>query len=231
MKRGNLSLLTVFAAALSAFVATGCGPEYPNCDNDEDCHENEYCVNGQCQQCRGAEDCGPGQQCTGGRCEDIPGYCAGPTDCPAGQECVNNRCTPVEGYCTSSGDCPDGQECQNNRCVTSETQAACDLGTIYFEFDSSTLSSTARDTLQGTQGCMRERNLSGATVVGHTDPRGTEEYNLALGERRAQAVVRYLQSLGVARDALSANSMGEEMASGGDEAGWSQDRKAVIQPR
>ncbi|MBC7172857.1 MAG: OmpA family protein, partial [Polyangiaceae bacterium] len=73
---GHLKVTTMLAAALfAALLGSGCGPEYPNCNNDQDCHEGEFCVNGQCQQCREASDCGTGQQCTGGRCEDIPGYC------------------------------------------------------------------------------------------------------------------------------------------------------------
>ncbi|MBC7172190.1 MAG: OmpA family protein, partial [Polyangiaceae bacterium] len=152
-------------------------------------------------------------------------------DCPAGQECVNNRCSPLEGYCTSNTDCPDGQECQNGTCVAPTAEAGCALGTVYFGFDSSELSSESRDTLQASMTCMRERNLRTAQVIGHTDPRGTEEYNLALGERRAQAVVRYLQSLGVAREALNVSSMGEEMSSGTDESSWARDRRAEVQPR
>jgi peptidoglycan-associated lipoprotein len=222
---------TLAASLAAALLAAGCGPDYPNCDNDEDCHEGEFCVNGQCQQCRDNSDCAPDQQCTGGRCEDNPGYCSTNADCPAGQECRDHACVSREGYCTTNADCPDGQECQNNVCVAATTAGACDLGTIYFEFDSSELSSTARDTLQQNVSCIRERSLNAVQVVGHTDPRGTEEYNLALGDRRAQSVVRYLQSLGVAGNALNASSMGEEMANGADESGWSHDRRVEMQPR
>ncbi len=233
MTRRHLRFTTFFATlACAAFLGTGCGPDYPNCDNDEDCHEGEFCVNGQCQQCREASDCGPGQQCTGGRCEDVPGYCGSNADCPEGQECVNNRCTPSESFCASNSDCPNGQRCENHRCVAESAAApSCETATVYFGFDSSDVSSEGRDALQATTTCMREHNLSGAQVVGHTDPRGTEEYNLALGERRAQAVIRYLQSLGVTRESMSAASMGEELASGADEASWGRDRRAEVQPR
>jgi peptidoglycan-associated lipoprotein len=59
---------------------------------------------------------------------------------------------------------------------------------------------------------------------GVTDPRGTEEYNIALGDRRAQAVRAYLVSLGIEQARIAVTSVGEEMAQGSDESGWAQDR-------
>ncbi|HEY8432102.1 MAG TPA: OmpA family protein, partial [Sandaracinaceae bacterium] len=63
------------------------------------------------------------------------------------------------------------------------------------------------------------------------DPRGTEEYNLALGERRARAVQSYLQNLGIDASRIHASSMGEEMASGTDEASWARDRRVDFHER
>jgi peptidoglycan-associated lipoprotein len=101
---------------------------------------------------------------------------------------------------------------------------ACELTPVYFDYDSSTLSDSARDQLSRNASCLRERGTRGAQLTGMTDPRGTEEYNLALGERRAQAAQQYLKSLGTDAN-LSVSSMGEEMASGSDEAGWARDRR------
>ena len=70
-----------------------------------------------------------------------------------------------------------------------------------------------------TQGLPARLHLTGAT-----DPRGTEEYNIALGDRRAQAVRAYLVSLGIDGGRIGVSSVGEEMAQGSDEAGWAQDR-------
>ena len=67
-------------------------------------------------------------------------------------------------------------------------------------------------------------------VTGLTDPRGTEEYNLALGDRRAQSAKKYLESLGLRRQ-LSSSSMGEELATGSDEGSWSRDRRVDFQER
>jgi peptidoglycan-associated lipoprotein len=63
-----------------------------------------------------------------------------------------------------------------------------------------------------------------------TDPRGTEEYNMALGDRRAQSAKTYMKALGVAAE-LSASSMGEEIASGTDEGSWARDRRVDIRER
>lgn len=200
-------------------LGSACGPEYPNCDDDEDCHDGEFCVNGQCQLCRDDRDC------------------------PAGQTCNGGRCDPIEGYCNGTGDCPAGQDCQNNRCVVSQSQdldppdtgptsnGPCTIDTVYFDFDDDQLANSARDIISANVRCMRTRNVARLHLTGSTDPRGTEEYNLALGDRRARAVMQYMTSLGVERSALSASSSGEEMASGEDEAGWRTDRKVTFTER
>src|SRR3954452_21155256 len=110
------SLRTALFSAI-ALTATlwgiGCGPTYPKCDQDDDCHQSEFCVNGTCQQCRGDQDCAAGQRCASGACQPIPGYCTSSSDCGPGQECQNNVCVaqtqsvmppsapaPVAGQCT-----------------------------------------------------------------------------------------------------------------------------------
>lgn len=242
----SLLLATI---VLSALCATACGPDYPACDRDDQCHEGEFCVNGQCQQCRSNSDCGTGQQCTGGRCEDIPGYCDATTACPAGQECVNNRCqaarevqcdangpcptgqecvggdcAPISGYCDAATACPSGQLCENNRC-----RAMCSYDSVYFAFDSSTIDTDNRSILQRNQSCSAgDRQGMAITATGHADPRGTEEYNLVLSENRARAVQRYLRSLGV-RGEITIVGRGEESASGYDEASWARDRRVDLE--
>lgn len=193
------------------------GPEYPNCNNDGDCHEGEFCVNGLCQQCRpGENDCGPGQQCVDGRCDDIPGYCDSTGDCPDGQECQNNRCVAMQTADTGDGD-------------TGPTQ--CSLSTVYFAYDSSELDGSTRNTLESNASCINERQIQSVSLLGHTDPRGTEEYNLALGDRRARSVKSFMENLGVPGDRMSVRSMGEEMASGTNESSWSRDRRVEFQER
>ncbi len=205
-------LLTAAAFLLSAgLFGTACGPKYPACEGDDDCKQGEFCVNQLCQQCREDTDCGEGKQCNAGACEDIPGYCNTAADCGVGADCVANRCQAAPSQ-------PEPEP---------EPAAAgpCELESIYFAFDSSTLEPSARDAIAKNAQCMRERGMSAVKVTGFTDPRGTEEYNLALGDRRARSVTQYMQSLGVGKDKLSNASMGEEMARGEDEAGWARDRR------
>jgi peptidoglycan-associated lipoprotein len=200
------------AAALvlgAALFGSACGPKYPNCEEDADCKSGEFCVNNLCQQCRSDADCGKGQTCNGGACEAIAGYCDESTACPAGQECVGNRCQ------TRSEPTPEAPV----------SAGPCNLDTIYFGFDSSTLENSARDAIAKNAQCVRDRGMASVKITGFTDPRGTEEYNLALGDRRARAVEQYMNSLGVDKKGLSTASMGEEMSRGEDESGWAQDRR------
>lgn len=190
---------------------SACGPKYPNCEEDADCKAGEFCVNQLCQKCRTSDDCGPGQQCNAGACEDIPGYCDASRPCPGGDECVNNRCQPAQSRPVEP--------------QVSAPAAQCELQTVYFAFDSANLEPSARDQIAKNAECIRQRGMSRVKVTGFTDPRGTEEYNLALGDRRARSVQQYLSSLGVDPNVLTTASMGEEMARGEDEAGWAQDRK------
>ncbi len=102
----------------------------------------------------------------------------------------------------------------------------CVVETVYFAFDSSELDSAARAALQEAADCYRGQADPGLSLLltGACDPRGTEEYNIALGERRAQSVRSYLISLGIDGSRISTTSVGEEMATGTDEAGWARDR-------
>jgi peptidoglycan-associated lipoprotein len=102
----------------------------------------------------------------------------------------------------------------------------CVVETVYFAFDSAELDSSARSALQEAVECYRGQADPGLSLLltGACDPRGTEEYNIALGERRARSVRSYLVSLGLDSSRISITSVGEEMASGTDEAGWARDR-------
>jgi len=100
---------------------------------------------------------------------------------------------------------------------------------VFFDYDSYDLTPNARDTLQRqAQWLQTYPNLT-VTVEGHADERGTREYNLALGERRANTVKDYLVTLGVAPNRVSTISYGEErpVALCSDESCWAQNRRAV----
>ena len=81
---------------------------------------------------------------------------------------------------------------------------------IYFEFDSTTLSQEARDTLTENAEWLKQDPARRLTIEGHTDEVGTDEYNLALGERRARAALEYLKNLGVEADRVDVLTYGEE---------------------
>lgn len=115
---------------------------------------------------------------------------------------------------------------------TSGGEAAdCNVTPVYFAFDSSDLDSRSRDGLSRSTRCLSSRPTGRVRVTGMADPRGTEEYNLALGERRARTVADYMRSLGVDGQSIATHSVGEEMATGRDESGWANDRRAEVQSR
>lgn len=102
-----------------------------------------------------------------------------------------------------------------------------DLGTIYFDFDDSALRADAVATLRRNAGILSGKPDARIEIQGHTDERGSEEYNLALGQRRAEAAKRYLLDLGVARSRIETKTFGEGMPAvrGHDESAWSKNRR------
>ncbi|MEE6207476.1 MAG: peptidoglycan-associated lipoprotein Pal [Alphaproteobacteria bacterium] len=100
--------------------------------------------------------------------------------------------------------------------------------TVFFAFDSSALSAEAQAALD-TQVEWLKSHETNVIVQGYCDERGTREYNLALGERRANAVKEYLVSHGISEDRISVISYGKERPAvfGSNEAAWAQNRRAV----
>jgi len=109
------------------------------------------------------------------------------------------------------------------------TQRACTVESVYFAYDSAELDERSRATLDRNATCMRERPST--RITGSTDSRGTEEYNLALGDRRARSTARYLTMLGVEEASMTVGSVGEEYATGEDESTWARDRRADFEAR
>ncbi|HSG38768.1 MAG TPA: peptidoglycan-associated lipoprotein Pal, partial [Thermoanaerobaculia bacterium] len=99
---------------------------------------------------------------------------------------------------------------------------------VYFDYDESGLSDDTRDKLARNADLLKSNPQFQITIEGHADSRGTNEYNLALGERRSIAVRDYMSSLGVAGDRLRTISYGEERPACGEdeESCWSQNRRA-----
>jgi peptidoglycan-associated lipoprotein len=100
-------------------------------------------------------------------------------------------------------------------------QTACVSGSVFFGVDSAALDDAAREQLE----CI-SRSSARLNIVGMADPRGTEEYNLALGDRRARAVAEHISRLGYDRSRIDTRSLGEESANGTTESDWARDRRA-----
>lgn len=137
--------------------------------------------------------------------------------------------TPEEEEETSGSEETGDSDASRDVTLTPEnvdpTAQACSLSQVYFGFDDDELDSASRTAIQQAVECYRTRGVPARLqLTGATDPRGTEEYNIALGDRRAQAVRAYLVSLGIEQARIAVTSVGEEMAQGSDESGWAQDR-------
>ena len=102
------------------------------------------------------------------------------------------------------------------------------LKPVYFALDSSEIDSAGRTALDADAALLRQNATWVITVEGHCDERGTAEYNLALGDRRAGAAVAYLKSLGIAGERLKTVSYGKEFPfdPGHDDTAWSKNRRA-----
>lgn len=106
------------------------------------------------------------------------------------------------------------------------------LSTINFDYDKAALTSQARELLKGNADWIRSNTGVTVQIEGHCDNRGSIEYNLALGERRANAVKAYLVSIGVPSDRMNIISFGEEkpLADGDSEMAHSKNRRANFVP-
>jgi peptidoglycan-associated lipoprotein len=100
-----------------------------------------------------------------------------------------------------------------------------------FDYNKDELTPDDRDVLNQLATCLTTGALKGKAVslIGRADPRGTEEYNLGLGSRRASQVGGYLQRLGVQQTQLAVTTRGALDATGTDETGWRQDRRVDVQ--
>jgi peptidoglycan-associated lipoprotein len=110
---------------------------------------------------------------------------------------------------------------------------ALELAPVFFAYDSYRLGDLERAQLDRHAVALRDRPHVALTIEGHCDERGTNEYNQALGQRRADVVREYLVEAGIARGRVRTISFGEErpFATGADEGAWSQNRRAHFEAR
>ena len=208
-------IVSGFAFAILALSACSSPPRYPNCGGDRECQQDghhEWCIQGHCQTCRTNSDCAAGQVCTNNRCESAPvarAQCDDTHACSTGQDCLQGHC--VAAHAGVGAYSNDGGQCT--------------FPEIHFAFDDATLDAPARDGLQQTSDCLRREATTHYVLIGRADPRGTAEYNVALGARRARSVQHFLIALGTSEPRLAVSSLGSEGAAGGDEASYAQDRR------
>lgn len=116
------------------------------------------------------------------------------------------------------------------RAGSAEDEALRRITTFYFDFDTSEINPETRDVLAAHARYLANNSNRSVRLEGHTDERGTKEYNMALGERRANAVQRFLVVNGASRDQIETVSYGEEKPAvmGSGESAWSQNRRVEL---
>ena len=219
---------------------TQCAAKY-----NDDKHE---CNNGRCDvkpECKTDPDCakvGAGLVCRGKKC--VP-ECSVDTDCSEGMKCQEQKCV---AECQLDSDCGGGIPCVSGRCQKSgvtKVSSACRptsaasgdviaLERVNFNFDQYDLTVNARKALDQNAQCLQEAPEVGVILEGHCDERGTQEYNLALGEKRANTVKSYLKNLGIDTKRMQTRSKGENepVCRQATEECWGQNRRVeFIQQR
>jgi peptidoglycan-associated lipoprotein len=219
------------------------------CDKDSQCTGSggpRYCSQGQCVACRGDSDCGSGA-CTSGRCEiEVASECP----CGVGQECVDSRCIAVGEEVAVNAVEVDGPFCFGDLCEGEQNTELVEvsveclpmvgsddilaLSSIEFNFNDYELSEVAQEILAANADCLEQAPDLTIVIEGHADERGTSEYNLGLGNERADAVRRYLSHLGVDTSRLEILSKGEEqpLCMESSEDCWGRNRRVdLIQVR
>ena len=126
------------------------------------------------------------------------------------------------------------KEAANEQSSLMEATAKSPVSDINFDFDSSSIRPDAREILQINAGYFLKHRVSSVIVEGHCDERGTTEYNMALGQKRAQETKKYLLNLGVKESTLKTVSYGEErpLYAESNEESWAKNRRAhfVVTP-
>ena len=227
-----------------------------HCEKQGDKQVDFVCVFGQCQECGRDGDCAAGKQCKKNRCQAL---CKSNAQCGKGQTCdvasgdckkakkVAEKPKKVAGgegsACVETGDCKKGFVCSDDKCVDEATaqssenngdgDAAGDCASearVQFEFNLYDLTPESQSTLDEVARCMQANAAWKLTIEGHADERGTTEYNLGLGEKRARAVKDYLGRLGVGKARVRTVSYGEErpVDNSSGESAWATNRRGEL---
>lgn len=215
MSMGAKKLLAVLVVAILPVIFGGCQKQaaYPNCKKDADCRVdasgkelNGVCYMGKCEECAADTDCSDLKQCVNNRCL---ASCSADADCGANNHCENNYCV---ADCTGPEGCASGQACAQGRCVAQAEggEGACAISPVHFDFDQYNVKPEYKGQIDAAAMCLESNPEVKLTIKGHTDNKGTPAYNMALGERRANAVLRELEAKGIARSRITTLSLGEQ---------------------
>ena len=141
--------------------------------------------------------------------------------------------TPVPGGAGSSGATQPAAQSQVTPISVDPSAMSGAARVVYFDYDSFAVKDEFRPMIEGQAKRMNGNRSQRGTVEGHTDDRGGREYNLALGQKRAESVVRAMTLLGVPDTQLEAVSFGKERPAvqGSDEAAWAKNRRAELKDR
>jgi peptidoglycan-associated lipoprotein len=135
------------------------------------------------------------------------------------------------GTCARDLDCAEGQLCVDGRCVSiSDNLSLCTKVSVHFAFNDSGIPDSEKNGLERAARCLKADHALKLSIGGNADERGTEEYNLALADKRAHSVAEYLRALGASEAQLKTISYGKEnpICQEHDEACWAQNRRADL---
>jgi len=143
--------------------------------------------------------------------------------------------TPTPAGAAGAGTAGSGQGGQSQVATVNLDKAATTSTPriVYFDFDSYVVKDEYRPLIEANAKRLAANKSQRVTIEGHTDERGGREYNLALGQKRAEAVLRSMTLLGVSDSQLEAVSFGKERPAvqGSDEAAWAQNRRAELKDK
>lgn len=140
----------------------------------------------------------------------------------------------ADGSCSDDIQCPDKHLCVSGHCVAIHPgMAECALVRVHFDFGDAALKATEYPAMARMARCLKADHAMKLDIAGNADERGTEEYNLALGDKRARQVARYLENLGVSEGQLNTVSYGKErpLCTEHNEDCWQQNRRAKLAPK